>query len=199
MINTDTWITSSELWSAVELAEGSAFGLGERLRPWLNADKIGTRAEVIVRNDVDRSARPNKNLPRSILSSIRDESLFLGSDRLAITVGGWAGETVVFEAVGLSFDRRSVYHALQLPSEPRKPAGSSRPSLPAQATGSHRAHEDAAHSAAQLVRDGLTIAEAARRVRPSVSANGRAESSIDRAVRDTLRLMYDQRGNPIQP
>lgn len=71
--------------------------------------------------------------------------------------------------------------------------------LPASATNSDRQHEVAAHEAAQVVRETrCTLAEAIRRIRHLADPKGRAEDSIDWAIRRSYRLMYDLHGVPIK-
>lgn len=98
------WIGSRALWDAVERIDGGGFGVGDKLRPWLQGGSLRVRAKVIVRNDLDPTARPGEDIPRSILSKIADDQLFVGSDRLLMGS--------MFEAVGLSFPVSEVEVAL---------------------------------------------------------------------------------------
>jgi len=71
--------------------------------------------------------------------------------------------------------------------------------LPARATNSDRQHEEAAHAAAQLVREKrCPLAEAIRQVRHLAETKGRQEESIDRAIRRSYQIMYDAHGLPIK-
>lgn len=71
--------------------------------------------------------------------------------------------------------------------------------LPASATNSERQHEEAAHAAAQFMRENrCRLAEAIRQVRHLVETKGRQEESIDRAIRQSYRRMYDALGLPIK-
>lgn len=71
--------------------------------------------------------------------------------------------------------------------------------LPASATNSDRQHEVAAHAAAEVVRETrCSLAKAIRRIRHLADPKGRAEDSIDRAIRQTYQLMYDRHGFAIK-
>jgi hypothetical protein len=64
--------------------------------------------------------------------------------------------------------------------------------LPANASAADRRDEPFAHEAAKLVRQGIGLAEALRRVAPSDPS--RVPSSVERVIRATFDKMYDKRG-----
>lgn len=126
--------------------------------------------------------------------SLRDGTL-RGEGFSPVFLGGHEPRIVDVKSIGfvltrLAFDADDLAYYLKLDKD--------RGRLPRRAAKGDRLNEAAAHEAAKMVRNGLSIQAAAIEVVHMVEAKNRDPASIVRGIRNAFNLMYDKRGKPIK-
>ena len=208
MSDNEVWITAAQLKRLVPLA--MRYSLNQRLRERAGFGLLRLRLKAAYLS----GSGPRERVTDYLVPDRFLEATSTGPSRAHIDVEGdkfrskyparltGIGRDQVVEGIGLMFEAQSVADAFGLDAEPATSARLSTPApdmsiapLLSSAKPSVRKNKPYADEVAKLVREGASVAEAIRQVRPQDPR--RQDESIDRGIRACFDLHYRPDGRPL--